>query len=145
MIVELCPSLEELRRLIEERLGPVREAAIEAHVEDCPDCQGRLARLTARRPWDERDTQEAAGRRMTALPDRPQPRFTTGRPGLRRPRPGRTRRRASPWEVASWTRLRDRPRAPVSFGRPVIAGYEIQEKIGEGGMGVVYLGASDRL
>ena len=36
MIIEPCPSLEELRRLIEERLGPVREAELEAHVEDCP-------------------------------------------------------------------------------------------------------------
>ena len=34
---------------------------------------------------------------------------------------------------------RDRPRAPVRSGRPAIAGYEIREKIGEGGMGVVYL------
>jgi hypothetical protein len=42
-----CPAPEELQHLIEERLGPVREAEIEAHVEACPLCQDRLERLTA--------------------------------------------------------------------------------------------------
>ncbi len=48
MVLEPCPSVEELRRLIEERLGPVRESEIESHVEDCPACQDQLERLTAR-------------------------------------------------------------------------------------------------
>ena len=30
-----CPDPEELRRLIEERVGPIRAAEIEAHVEAC--------------------------------------------------------------------------------------------------------------
>ena len=35
MTVAPCPDPEELQRIIEERLGPVREAEIEAHVESC--------------------------------------------------------------------------------------------------------------
>ena len=138
MIVELCPSLEELRRLIEERLGPVREAAIEAHVEDCPDCQDRLARLTARRPWYERDTQEAMGANVGIAGPSPTEVYdgTTG-PAESTAGPDATASHALGGGVPDAPP--DRPRAPVSSGRPVIAGYEIREKIGEGGMGVVYL------
>jgi hypothetical protein len=62
MNAESCPHPEELQRLIEERLGPVREAEIEVHVEACPICQDQLERLTARRAWDkdDRDTHEAS-------------------------------------------------------------------------------------
>src|SRR5262245_65817867 len=51
MIADPCPHPDELRRLLEERLGPVREAEIEAHVEACQICQDQLERLTARRAW----------------------------------------------------------------------------------------------
>src|SRR5947199_9472235 len=63
MSVESCPDPEELQRLIEERLGPVRAAEIEAHVETCRPCQDQLERLTARgaKGKDDRATHEASG------------------------------------------------------------------------------------
>src|SRR5947207_8979286 len=63
MSVESCPDPEELQRLIEERLGPVREAEIEGHVETCRPCQDQLERLTARRAQDKDDraTHDASG------------------------------------------------------------------------------------
>ena len=125
-------------QLIEERLGPVREAEVEVHVEDCLNCQDRLEGLTARQPWEDRDTQEAtgeynliAGPSPTALHEE-----TSGPEEVTTPdevtathAPGGGRRDAH----------RDGPRAPFRSGRPTIAGYAIKEKIGEGGMGVVYL------
>src|SRR4051812_27293443 len=63
MCVEPCPDPEELQRLIEERLGPVREAEIEAHVETCQPCQDQLERLPARRAKEKDDgaPHEASG------------------------------------------------------------------------------------
>src|SRR4051794_30621400 len=57
-----CPSPEDLQRLLEERLGPIRAAEIESHVESCQPCQDQLERLTARRAWDQDDraTHEAS-------------------------------------------------------------------------------------
>jgi hypothetical protein len=49
------PDPEELRRLIEERLGPIREVESEAHVAARPLGQDRLERLTGRRAWDRDD------------------------------------------------------------------------------------------
>jgi eukaryotic-like serine/threonine-protein kinase len=138
MILEPCPSVEELRRLVEERLGPVREAEIEAHVEDCPLCQDRLEQLTARRPWEDRDTQEATGANDGIAGPSPTAVYDgTTEPEGARAGPDATASLA-PGGGAPET-PRDRPPAPVRSGWPAIAGYAIKEKIGEGGMGVVYL------
>src|SRR5262245_40883601 len=64
MSVARCPDAEELQRLIEERLGPVRAAEIEAHVESCLTCQEQLERLTACGAWDKL---ERAAQRPTEL------------------------------------------------------------------------------
>jgi hypothetical protein len=46
MQMNLCPSVEQLRRLLAEALPPPERSPLEAHVERCPDCQQVLERLT---------------------------------------------------------------------------------------------------
>ena len=41
-----CPSTEQLRRALDEQLEGEERSAFEDHIEHCPDCQERLARLT---------------------------------------------------------------------------------------------------
>jgi tetratricopeptide (TPR) repeat protein len=177
MSITPCPDPEELRRLIEERLGPVREAEIEAHVESCPTCQDQLERLTARRAWAlaDRDTQEAGGSDRQA-PDADLTadvgvttaldRAVAGPPRGATPEgpmdegvtvdrstgvgPGRTDPEAAGPGDADATETaaggaiaqdvpRVRPRPHTDLAWPEIPGYELREKLGEGGMGVVFL------
>jgi tetratricopeptide (TPR) repeat protein len=217
MNVVPCPDPEELQRLIEERLGPVREAEIEAHVETCRSCQVELERLTARRAWAlaDRDTREA-GASDGPIPDadisadlrattelgrsasdpRPTPASEAGKSlfqkgevrasggrqppvfeGRRSPDRGLTPparppgtdskgegatadfridappdgtevEEAEPGTEDS-TETTDGPTGPVEpharprphtdLPWPEIPGYELREKLGEGGMGVVFL------
>ncbi len=176
MTTATCPDPEELQRLIDERLGPVREAEIEAHVETCRSCQDQLERLTARRAWAlaDRDTHEASA------PDGPIPDAdltadlgATTELGRSAPVPcpaaaaqdrkgeGATsdyhndeRLDGTEWEeagprTADSTETADvptgpdephaRPRPHTDPAWPAIPGYELRKKLGEGGMGVVFL------
>src|SRR5262249_28874366 len=45
-----CPSEEQFRRFLDKQLADDQSAAVEAHVETCPACQGALARLSATVP-----------------------------------------------------------------------------------------------
>jgi tetratricopeptide (TPR) repeat protein len=177
MIVAPCPDPEELQRLIEERLGPIREAEIEAHVESCRSCQDQLERLTARRAWAlaDRDRQEAVPSdgpipdaditadlgattdlgRATSVP-RPaaasEGRMEEGETtdSGSDARPGRTDPEAAgpgdadATETAAGGAIAQdvphaRPRPHTDLAWPEIPGYELREKLGEGGMGVVFL------
>jgi len=43
----LCPSGDELERLLANQLSTAEEEALEAHVSRCDDCQQRLDKLTS--------------------------------------------------------------------------------------------------
>src|SRR5689334_22604301 len=62
MTAVTCLDPGELRRLIEEPVGPIRAGEIEAHVEADPPGQDQLERLTVRRAWhrDDRATRKAS-------------------------------------------------------------------------------------
>ncbi len=177
MIADPCPHRDELERLIEERLGPVREAEIEAHVEACPHCQNQLESLTVRRAWerDDRATDEArpsdghapdaaavegtaggteldpeisvsASNTMTV--DRPRDGATTDystgeRSGSTDTEPAEARAAV---RTATFAHGEGAPDvSPISARArehpewPTIPGYELRQKLGEGGMGVVFL------
>ncbi len=177
MIAEPCPHPEELKRLIEERLGPVREVEIEIHVEACPLCQDQLERLTARRAWDKGDraTHEASSSDGQA-PDAPETEAGGGTNDLIREillTPAGATTDFRPGEGATADYSDDEPPgstdlepaearaadqtatfatgegaaevspvpapARVHHPWPAIPGYELRQKLGEGGMGVVFL------
>ena len=172
-----CPDPDDLRRLIEERLGPIRAAEIEAHVETCMTCQGHLERLTARPEWcrADRATREAGSSDGCALdaaeteadgvttdlirenPPAPSETSTDSRGGDSATAegpdgvpPGSTDLEPGDLLAADRTATFDAGDgapgvSPVSrrYGPrpewPVIPGYELRQKLGEGGMGVVFL------
>lgn len=46
-----CPPMPELESLLQGTCQPADEASLEAHLEDCPHCQSRLAELSADPQW----------------------------------------------------------------------------------------------
>ena len=40
-----CPPVEQLERLLDDRLEAIEDAALARHVESCAECQARLERL----------------------------------------------------------------------------------------------------
>src|SRR5262249_4487044 len=85
--VSPCVSPEQFRRLLAEQLSAAERQALEAHVEACPECQQRLARLL-----DEADGGPADVDWQLLLHCRPQPTPQTGETFLERlrktPQPG---------------------------------------------------------
>ena len=69
--MSLCPSPETLGRLAHARSSGSRFAAMEAHVEACPDCQNVLERLAA-------DSSACEDREPEGLPPREQPPMIPG-------------------------------------------------------------------
>ncbi len=172
-----CPDPEELQRLIEERLGPIREAEIEVHVEACPLCQDQLERLTARRAWCQADraTHEASSWDGQALDPAETGAFggpadlireilctpsgattdggggdgataddsTRESPGSTDTDPDEARAANRTGTFADGAGVSDASPVPAPARRhsewPAIPAYELRQKLGEGGMGVVYL------
>ncbi len=114
MIWNSCPDTEQLHRLLSEQLDPQEEADLAGHIEQCEHCHQELERLTCRRGLDRPDTGMAGP--STIDTDSTASHGCTLGP-----------------EVPAGAG------AKPSFTLPAIPGYELLDKLGEGGMGVVYL------
>src|SRR5262245_2040412 len=135
----MCPTVDELRRFLDDEPGAVDRAAVEAHVQECGPCMKALERLADH------------GAREVADVLRHQPLDPISSPG--------TAPVAAPTAGAP---TRDAPDAINAVGslapsngslepRPLTEGpgtrigpYTLVHPIGEGGMGVVYLAEQER-
>src|SRR5262245_33693050 len=113
-----CPSDEQLARLLAEQLSPQERDGVARPVEACASCQEEWAGRTSRADtatWPRR------GRALSDLP--------TEDDVIRR------LKQALP---ATARTVPEGPPPGVAPERPTVAGYEVLDTLGQGGMGIVY-------
>jgi len=135
----VCPSRERLQRLLAEELAGSDLMNLEAHIEKCPACQVALEQLTSTVPTDWR----------RADPDTPSPdRMTFLKQLMENPPPPGSLSLGPLSLVAAGLPPTRTNNANNSRRLPRIPGYEMQEKLGEGVSGIVYMArqlSTDRL
>src|SRR5262245_26200469 len=123
-----CPADARLAQLLTELPEGATEAELEQHLEQCPRCQEELDRLTA--------AAGDLGKRFRPAVA-PQPLPEAGEAFVRRLKED-TELPSEPGGPSTDT-LRHGLRArPAPAGLPVVPGYEVQQELGRGGMGVIY-------
>ncbi|MEM9186167.1 MAG: CHASE domain-containing protein [Planctomycetota bacterium] len=133
-----CPSENVLRWLVEDELKPAARDQTAEHVDCCVACQEVLERMTATpetlyarqpRAGAYREERDDFLRRLKNSSSLTQLQPSSGGGNGRIPTPSRA----------------DSMSNQGSSGLPSIAGYQVVEEIGQGGMGVVYLAVEERL
>ena len=132
---ENCPT-GRLPSLITDELSPEESSRILAHLEECSACQCELETLTADATWWTRATRSLSGVAVDAFGRLPEPSqsFCSVEALLEVDLPSASPVLSS--QVIS--ALLDPPAHPEMLGR--IDEFDIEEKIGQGGMGVVFRG-----
>ena len=128
-----CPSDEQLVMLLEERLGAVELSDVVLHLESCTDCQALLEHLTDDHLTDGGGRSSLSGVQGLLAPG--------SRVAFDDPEAGRSHARDS---AIGGCRRPGRRRA-AGERWPAVAGYDIEEQLGSGGMGVVYRARHRRL
>ena len=134
-----CPSRDSLQGLLDECLSEGRSwKRSSIHVEICPSCQELLEKLTRGQGWKSTDARLLGGGRARdrgsadeADPARGSTDEQTGDLSSAGLGSNIDLKRACAW--LTWIRNVDRPERLAR-----VPGYEIVDRLGEGGMGVVY-------
>jgi tetratricopeptide (TPR) repeat protein len=131
-----CPSPEDLQLLLEEKVDATHERWLVGHLERCSLCQEGLDRLMRRREWGI-GLKDLSTERGSGFGDRAGGQETPQTPP---PVDATTERRAKDQSQTTETTPgpTGQPVATTGPSMPAIPGYELLEKLGEGGMGVVY-------
>jgi serine/threonine-protein kinase len=139
--IQPCDTIE-LDDLLQDDCDLTRQSEIERHLESCEHCQSRLSRLAAD---DEFWTQTAAQLstvEQIELPERLTSRLNSTSafviPTIESQSLSSINSAATSASDAGWTRVLDPPSHPEMLGK--IDQFEVDSKIGQGGMGIVLKG-----